>query len=95
MDSRDERLAENQRTFRQANERLQDLANVQDGNRIPYLCECADIACLGRVEASVAEFEVIHEAPYRFFILPGHLRIEGQQILERSDRYEVVSKVAL
>lgn len=92
MDSRNERLAENQRTFRGANERLQELANVQDGQRIPFLCECADIACLGRVEASRGEFEVIHEDPHRFFVLPGHLRIDGDEILERNDRYEIVGK---
>lgn len=95
MDSRDERLAENQRTFRRANERLQELADVQDGQRIPFLCECADIACLGRLEASLAEFEVIHEDRYRYFLLPGHLRIDGEEILERNDRYEVVTKEAL
>ncbi|HET6695976.1 MAG TPA: hypothetical protein VFG85_05685 [Gaiellaceae bacterium] len=95
MDSRDERLAENQRTFRHANERLGELADVQDGQRIPFLCECADIACLGRVEASVGEFDVIHEDPYRYFVLSGHLRIDGEKILEQNDRYDVVSKEAL
>jgi hypothetical protein len=82
-------------TFRHANERLGELADVQDGQRIPFLCECADIACLGSVEASLGEFDVIREDPYRYFVLPGHLRIDGEEIGQRNGRYDVVSKEAV
>jgi hypothetical protein len=92
MASRDERLAENQRTFRQANERLQELADVADGARIPFLCECADLSCLGRVEASHGEFEVVHEDDDRFFIVPGHRLMDGESVVDRNERYEVVDK---
>jgi hypothetical protein len=92
MGSRDERLAENQRTFRRANERLQELARVADGTVIPFLCECADLSCLGRVEASIGEFEVIHEDDDRFFIVPGHPRMDGERVIDHTDRYEVVTK---
>jgi hypothetical protein len=90
--SRDEGLAENQRTFRQANDRFQELASVDQDRRVPFLCECGDIACLGRLEATLSEFEVVHEDPARYFILPGHVRVKGEQILTRNERYEVVTK---
>jgi hypothetical protein len=90
--SRDERLAENQRTFRQANDRFQELASVDQDRRIPFLCECGDIACLGRLEATLSEFEVVHEDPARYFILPGHIRTASEQILADNGRYEVVIK---
>jgi hypothetical protein len=90
--SRDERLAANQRTFREANRRLSELAHVADGSRIPFLCECADLACLGRLEASLSEFEVVHEDEARFFLLPGHQRIVGERILAENGRFEVVRK---
>ena len=32
---------------------------------------------------------------YRYFVLSGHLRIDGEEILEQNDRYDVVSKEAL
>jgi hypothetical protein len=92
MSSRDDRLAENQRTFRTANERLIDLAQPRDGQRVPFLCECADIECLGRVEASLGEFEVIHEDPGRYFIVPGHALVQGEGVLSSNDRYQVVRK---
>jgi hypothetical protein len=95
MASREERSAENQRTFREANERFQELASVADGTRIPFLCECADIQCLGRVDATIGEFEVIHEDRDRYFIIPGHDTLDHEQVLDRNDRYEVVTKSLL
>lgn len=92
MGSRDERLTENQRTFREANDRFQELASVDQDRRVPFLCECGDIECLGRVDATLSEFEVIHDDPSRYFILPGHLRAVGEEIVSQNGRYEVVIK---
>jgi hypothetical protein len=94
MADRDGRLRENQRTFRAANERINDLAQVTDGERVPFLCECGEIACLGRIDASLSEFVVIHEDRTRYFILPGHMRVDGEEILTANDRYEIVEKQA-
>ena len=94
MVSTHERLVENQRIFRGANERLQEIAQVSDGRRVPFLCECASIECLGRIEASLSEFVLIHENRARYFILPGHLRVNGEEILSANERYEVVEKQA-
>jgi hypothetical protein len=94
MAARDERLAENQRTFREANDRFQELASVDQDRRIPFLCECGDLECMGRLEATISEFEVIHEDAARYFILPGHLRAAGEDIVTRNGRYEVVIKAA-
>jgi len=94
MADRNGRLRENQRTFRAANERINELAQVTDGQRVPFLCECAEIACLGRVDASLSEFVVIHEDRTRYFILPGHMRVAGENVLSTNDRYEIVEKQA-
>jgi hypothetical protein len=92
--SRDERLTLNQQTFREANDRFQELASVDQDRRIPFLCECGDLECLGRLEATVSEFEVVHEDSSRYFILPGHLRAGGEEIVANNGRYEVVIKSA-
>ncbi len=94
MAERDGRLRENQRTFRAANERINDLAQVTDGQLVPFLCEYASIECLGRIEASLSEFVVIHEDRTRYFILPGHFRVDGEAIVTANDRYEIVEKQA-
>ena len=92
MPSREDRLELNQATFRSANEGMIEAVNVDGARRIPFLCECADIDCLGRLEATIAEFEEAHTGEDRYFILPGHLRIEGEEILSENGRYEVVTK---
>jgi hypothetical protein len=61
---------------------------------VPFLCECADFDCLGRVEASLLEYQEVHQGEDRYFILPGHRRIEGEEILSENGRYEVVSKAS-
>ena len=91
---RHELLIENQRTFRGANERLNKLIHLTDGQLVPYICECARIECLGRVLASVSEFVSIHEDRTRYFILPDHMRVDGEKILSANDRYEIVEKQA-
>jgi hypothetical protein len=93
--TREERLVENQRTFRDANERLQKLAGeagVRDGTLVPFLCECADGDCLGRVEASMEEYERAHLDRDQYVIVPGHPTIEGEKVVERVDRFETVRK---
>jgi hypothetical protein len=87
-----ERVVEERALCPGRNRRLSELAHVADGARIPFLCECADLACLGRLEASLSEFEVVQEDEARFFLLPGHRRILGERILAENGRFEVVSK---
>ena len=94
MPSRDERLAENQYRFNDANDRLRDLVSEQAGSdqKIPFLCECADDTCLGRVELDLKEYEQLHDRADLFVIIPGHPRVDGEVVLQREDRFEQVEK---
>jgi hypothetical protein len=92
MGSRRERFYLNQETFRSANKGMSEAVSVDGSTLIPFLCECPDFDCLGRLEATITEFEAAHARGDQYFILPGHLRAEGEEILSENDRYEVVSK---
>ena len=97
MDAKGERGRQNQRKFQYANGRF--LAVLQnsiapDGQLIPFLCECADDACHGRVEITVWRYEDIHADERRYVILPGHMRIAGEEIVEENSYYEIVKKAA-
>ena len=81
-----------QETFRAANRRMSAAATVSNSTLIPFLCECADFECLGTVEATLGEFEVIHDSEYRYFVLPGHILPDGELILSENDRYQVFSQ---
>jgi hypothetical protein len=89
---------QNQREFRYANGRFIDVLNSstanQDGQLIPFLCECADDDCMGRIEITAWRYEDIHADEGHYVILPGHTRIAGEEILEENSYYEIVKKVA-
>jgi hypothetical protein len=91
MATRDDRFVDNQRSFRSASDRLQDLVIVEEQRLVPFLCECADPGCSGRIHATVAEFEAVH-GNHGSFLLPGHKRVAGEKILSEDGRFDVVSR---
>jgi hypothetical protein len=94
MPSREDRCAENQYRFNDVNNRFRELVEelAQPAQRLPFLCECADDSCLGRVELGVGEFAQLHDKEGVFVILPGHPRVNGEVVLQREDRFEQVEK---
>ena len=84
MPSRATRREENQRLFRRGNERLHD---VIDGKLpvtepVPFLCECADEDCKGRVEMRLSEWESVTSRPNHFVVVAGHLRSAGEEAVD-------------
>jgi hypothetical protein len=81
---------------RSANQRLQDVAGrtAEDGEVIPFLCECGDNDCLGRIEISIDEYFIAHLAREHYIIPAGHPRIDGQVVVDDRGHYEVVAKAA-
>ena len=97
MDAHSERGRLTQREVRYANSRFLDVVNgsvTQDGQLIPFICECAENDCMGRIEITAWRYEDIHEHARRYVILPGHTRIAGEEIVEENSYYEVVLKKA-
>jgi len=93
----DEHAKRVQDSFRNANGRLISLsaaANVGKGRLIAFFCECSDESCYGRILITAGRYEATHPTEGEFVILPGHQRIEGEQILEANEYYEVVKKAA-
>jgi len=90
MMNRDARLEENQQVFRSANERLSGVieAGVVSADPVPFLCECADEECMGRVDLTLDEYRELRSHERQFVMLHGHARTEGAQ------RFDVVRKLA-
>jgi len=94
MEGRDTRLVKNQDMFRYANERLEDVAtraNVE-GEVIGWLCECADESCLGRIDLTLVDYEAAHLLSDSYVVLPGHLRVENEDVAEDRGFYQIVQK---
>jgi hypothetical protein len=87
-------MMENQMLFRRANERLDERAQEYsaDGGRVPFLCECAGDACLGRVDLTRTEYQEVRSYPERYVILPGHPTIEGETVVSDNGRFQVAEK---
>lgn len=91
---REDRLVENQKLFREANERLEGAvaADVADDRRVPFICECTNDRCLARIELTLAEYSAVRAHDDRFVIAPGHPRLEDEEVLEEHPGYEVTRK---
>ena len=94
MAGRDTRREENQKLFRLGNERLSSAVadRVSAADVIPFLCECADEFCNGRVELSHEEWEGVVREHGHFVMVAGHPRSEGETVVGSLDRYDVVRK---
>lgn len=62
-------------------------------DRIKFVCECGHLGCNDLIELSKDEYEAVRNGFDRFFLVSGH-EIEGvDEVVERHDRYLVVTKV--
>jgi len=92
-----ERIARNDATFRSANERIAESAvEYEMGERIPFICECADPDCTQIVQLSLHEYEAVRENSRHFLNVPGHEVAGGPvvQVVADKEDYVVVEKLA-
>ena len=87
------RVAENESTFRRANEKLEKRFRELDADGLtPFLCECGDIACTRVVRLSLDEYEEVRAHSAHFAIVPGHQILEAERVVRERGRYDVVEK---
>lgn len=90
----EERLARNEALFREFNERVEDLADSVEAERIRFVCECGDLDCLERVELARAPYEEVRSDPRRFVVAPGHENPQVERVVAGGEGYLVVEKLA-
>jgi hypothetical protein len=87
------RAAENESTFRKANEGLEEKAAELgfEEERTPYLCECEDESCTDVMGMTRAEYEAVRANPKAFVVVPGHQ--EGDEaVLREEGGFTVIEK---
>jgi len=94
MATRHTRRAENQTLFRMGNTRLNDVVDghLPDDARLPFLCECADEGCNGRVEIARSRWQDVVAHANQFVMVAGHPTSEGELVVGAIDGYEIVRK---
>jgi hypothetical protein len=96
-DERGVRAAKNQSLFREINERIEGLNENFGAIRLSaeWMCECADLACMERLEFSLDDYEQIRGHAERFPVKPGHEITEVERVVERHNGYLVVEKTGV
>jgi hypothetical protein len=93
MGEREERIARNEATSREINERLEDAH--ADGPRerdVRMMCECGRQTCDRLVAITIAEYEHVRSDPRRFVLVQDHVIPDMELVVDEMDRYVVVVK---
>jgi hypothetical protein len=79
--------------FRIANDRIAEKGR-ELGWRfpVPFLCECSERRCFGRLELTLEEYEQVRSHPQRYLTLPGH-EVRGAFLVERNERVALAEKL--
>ena len=80
--------------FRRANERLQDVVQerLAAAESVPFLCECADSVCMGRIDLRLEDYRAIRVNDHAYVMLPGHRRSVGERVIAERDGYDITEK---
>jgi hypothetical protein len=91
----EERIATNNATFREANERISAAAGSYGiETPIPFICECSDPSCSGIVRLRLEEYEEVRANSRHFVNIPGHeaASMGAAVVVEQRDGYSIVEK---
>jgi hypothetical protein len=88
-----EQAANNEATFRRANEGLEKKAAELGfgAARTPYLCECEDPACTKVIELTREEYEAVRAHPKRFVMVPDHQE-DDDRVIEEQSGFTIIEK---
>jgi hypothetical protein len=95
-----QRVAENQSTFRAANEDIEAAARsmAPDLPRIPFICECPDTTCTRIMRLHREEYDAVRSDPTHFLVVPGHevCQVNGEEVahvVAREAGYTIMEKI--
>lgn len=95
-----QRVALNQATFRDANEKIQAVAGRigVDADAVPFLCECPRRECTDIVRLTLCDYETVRARPTWFVVVPGHEIWEVEEIsvarvAERREQFTIMEKL--
>src|SRR5215203_3734503 len=92
MISREERMATNEASSREINERIEEAYHGEPpANRIDIVCECARMICEAAIDITLDEYEHVRKDARHFVILPEHFA-DIERIVFENDRFAVVAK---
>jgi hypothetical protein len=92
---REERIIENEKLFREVNERVADMQATFSGPDPEWVCECGDETCFDKVSVSIEDYQQVRSRGDWFVIRPGHEKLDVEKIVRQEDGFLVVEKFEL
>jgi hypothetical protein len=94
LNERERRLGENEALYREVNERVRDLEEQfgLDREYLKFVCECAQLECMERIQLTAAEYEHVRSEPELFALKHGHEMPDVESVVEENPRFIVVRK---
>jgi hypothetical protein len=93
---RKRRIEENERLFREVNERVAQLqASFQPGPDPEWVCECGDETCFEKLAIPIGEYQEVRRRDDWFMIVPGHEKLDVERVVSDRGGYQVVEKDGL
>jgi hypothetical protein len=92
---RQERIIENEKLFREVNERVADLQGDFSDPDPEWVCECGDETCFEKVNVPAEDYQQIRAHDDWFVITPGHEKADIERIVRQNGEFVVVEKFEL
>ena len=97
-----EKQARNEALLREVNERIdrldrdaERLGSAPADSTFGFHCECGrGGGCIEMLWMTLAEYDTVREQDDRFVLVPGHETPELERVVQRTDRFVIVDKVA-
>ncbi len=87
------RIEENEKLFREVNERVEQLQDsLKAGSEPQWVCECGDKACFEKLTVPVDEYRDVRAHDGWFLIRPGHEKLGVERLVSQRGGYSVVEK---
>lgn len=90
---RKQRLEENEKLFREVNERVEQMqATFQSRPDPEWVCECGDESCFEKLIVPLDEYHEVRSQDDWFLIKPGHEELDVERVVEQQNGFYVVEK---
>jgi hypothetical protein len=91
--ARKQRIEENEKLFREVNERVAQMHTGYDYGPDPeWVCECGDETCFEKIVVKLHEYREVRGHDSWFVIKPGHEKTDVERVVHERDAYLVVEK---
>ena len=95
MSKQEERVAKNEATSREINEKIEDAHEENSHGRddpIRMVCECGQEECDRLLAITLDEYDQVRSDPRQFAVVRDHLIEDVDRVVQETDRFVLVAK---